>query len=136
MNEASLLWNLKVRYDRQNIYVSHYLVMFRMESFNEFNYCQSIDLHRKHPRLGQPVQNVRHLRAGYGQEIRTPNSRHFTTVSISFQPGNRFIKGHCSISLEISKKESTVEKSLTEKKKGKTLIACCFKMPIGTVTSN
>jgi hypothetical protein len=42
------------------------------------------ELHRQHSGVGQPLQNVRHLRIGHGEEIREPDSRHFTTVSCYF----------------------------------------------------
>ena len=40
------------------------------------------ELHRQHSGVGQPLQNVRHLRIGHGEKIREPDSRHFTTVSL------------------------------------------------------
>lgn len=60
LNEASLLWNLKIRYDKELIYVSKIdYVQFPVKtSFRNY-----VDLHRKYTDSGESLQNVRHLRS-------------------------------------------------------------------------
>lgn len=61
LNESSLLWNLKTRYDRQNIYVGFLLTFTQLVSermTHDLIVGFNIDVHGQHFGIGEPLQDV------------------------------------------------------------------------------
>lgn len=111
LNEASLLWNLKIRYDKEMIYVSDVYLHFSLYySLTFFIFLPTVtstcwvinfscpylpvsylissvppsltDLHGEHPCGCQSVPYVRYLRVRHGEEVRGTDTGHVTPVSI------------------------------------------------------
>lgn len=81
LNEASLLWNLKTRYENHLIYVRNFVDCCVLVGSISLTWVNSIDVHRKHPHFSQPIPYVWHLRSRYGQKTWKPNSGDVITVS-------------------------------------------------------